>query len=94
MMHSIKKQGELTGSNHMDLNLFASSLNWRLCAYLMTSTADLKTTLKTLLDIHSCLEGWNLIQKSVVLSYLKLIQLHHILRCSCLGNTKDMNALL
>lgn len=64
MMRSIKKQGELTGSNHKGLNLFASSLNWSSYAYLMKSTADLKTTLKS---FTPCLEGWKLIQKSVLL---------------------------
>lgn len=57
MMHSIKKQSELTGSNHKGLNLFASSLNWGSYAYLMKSTADLKTTLKCLLHIHPLFRG-------------------------------------
>lgn len=43
-IHLKKKKDELTGSNHMGLNLFASSLSWSSYAYLIKSAADLKMT--------------------------------------------------
>lgn len=46
----LKKQDELTGSNHMGLNLFASSLSWSSHAYLIKSKADLKMTKDIIVD--------------------------------------------